>query len=318
MESLPSAIVDFIHLLRPLFRVEVFTSFCYLMLGIVIGEAQYGTARARVFAGADYWPQRLSDLFCRHKLSHQAFMAKLVEVALASRYPAGLPMRLFWIADSPYAEKPYAKRTAAIGWCHRTQRVGGRAKHLKGHCSVCAAPLYTQAAATLPQWASVLVGALVYVQGRAIPALVGALAQQLRLPRAVRHVWLVDRGLLSRPRLRALSTMDHLVLGRVRCTQVVYFAPPTGGGAGYTPATAPRLRSEMPSRSTAKLLCGPPAGAEDGPTGPRARAHRQSLGCHRVAAGGVARAGPPWVHYYPLGAWAEATTVVCADHCSGP
>ena len=84
MESLPSAIVDFIHLLRPLFRVEVFTSFGYLMLGILIGEATYGTARASVFAGSDSWPQRLSDLFCRHKLSHQAFMAQLVEVALAS------------------------------------------------------------------------------------------------------------------------------------------------------------------------------------------------------------------------------------------
>jgi hypothetical protein len=102
----------------------------------------------------------------------------------------------------------------------------GRAKHLKGHCYVFAAHLYTQAADTLPQWASVLVGALVYVKGRSIPALVGALAQQLRLPRAVRHVWLVDRGILSRPLLRALCKMDHFVLGRVRCNQVVYFAPP--------------------------------------------------------------------------------------------
>ena len=39
MESLPPAIVDFIQLLRPLLRAEVFTSFSYLMLGILIGEA---------------------------------------------------------------------------------------------------------------------------------------------------------------------------------------------------------------------------------------------------------------------------------------
>jgi hypothetical protein len=77
MESLPPAIVDCIHLLRPLLRAEVFTSFSYLMLGLLIGEAKYGTARASVFAGPDDWPQRLSDLFCRHKLSHQAFRAKL-------------------------------------------------------------------------------------------------------------------------------------------------------------------------------------------------------------------------------------------------
>ncbi len=95
MESLPSELVSFITLLRPLFRAEVFVSFCYLMVGILIGEAKAGTVRASVFAGADYWPQRLSDLLCRPKLSPQAFMAKLAEVALASLYPAGLPARLF-------------------------------------------------------------------------------------------------------------------------------------------------------------------------------------------------------------------------------
>jgi hypothetical protein len=226
MESLPAALVSFIELLRPLFRAEVFASFCYLMMGILIGEAKAGTVRASVFAGSEYWPQRLSDLFCRHKLSHQAFMAKLAEVALASLYPAGLPTRLFWIADSTYAEKPYAKRIASVGLFHRTKRVVGRAKHLQGHCYVLAAHLYTQAAAKLPKWASVLVGAVVYVKGRSIPALVGALAQQLRLPSVVRHVWLVDRGILSRPLLRALGRLGHCVLGRVRCDQVVYFAPP--------------------------------------------------------------------------------------------
>jgi hypothetical protein len=196
------------------------------MLGILIGEAKYGTARASVFAGPNYWPQRLSDLFCRHKLSHQALMAKLVEVALSYLYPAGLPTRLFWIADSTYAEKPYAKQVASVGLFHRTKRVAGQAKHLKGHCYVFAAHLYKQGAAKLPQWASVLVGALMYVKGRSIPVLVGALAQQLRLPRTVQHVWLVDRGILSRPLLRALAALGHGVVGRVRCNQVVYFAPP--------------------------------------------------------------------------------------------
>jgi len=240
MESIPPAIIDFIHLLRPLFRAEVFTSFSYLMLGILIGEAKYGTVRASVFAGPDYWPQRLSDLFCRHKLAHQAFMAKLVEVALATLYPAGLPARLWWIADSTYTEKPYAKRMASVGLFHRTKRVAGQAKHLKGHCYVFAAHLYKQAAAKLPGWASVLVGALMYVKGRSIPTLVGALAQQLRLPKAVRHVWLVDRGILSRPLLRTLEALGHCVVGRVRCNQVVYFAP-TAAGPGATCQRRPRV-----------------------------------------------------------------------------
>ena len=241
MESLPPAIVDFIQLLRPLLRAEVFTSFSYLMLGILIGEAKYGTARASVFAGPDYWPQRLSDLFCRPKLSHQAFMAKLVEGALACLYPAGRPARLFWIADSTSTEKPYAKRMASIGLFHRTKRVAGQAKHLQGHCYVFAAHLYKQAAAKLPGWASVLVGALMYVKGRSIPTLVGALAQQLRLPTAVRHVWLVDCGLLSRPLLRALEELGHGVVGRVRCNPVVYFPPTAAVGPSATCQRRPRV-----------------------------------------------------------------------------
>ena len=93
MTSLPSELISFIHTLRPLFRAEVFESFCYLLLGILIGEAKYGTVRASVFARPGYWPQRLSDLFCRHKLSHQSLMAKLVEITLAHLYPPGVPPR---------------------------------------------------------------------------------------------------------------------------------------------------------------------------------------------------------------------------------
>jgi len=49
MESLPSELVSFIALLRPVFRAEVFVSFCYLIVGILIGEAKAGTVRASVF-----------------------------------------------------------------------------------------------------------------------------------------------------------------------------------------------------------------------------------------------------------------------------
>src|SRR5918997_2752487 len=99
MESLPSELISFIQPLRPLMRVEVFESFGFLLMGVLIGEAKHGTVRSSVFAPAAYQPQRLSDLFCRHKLSHQAFMAALARLALVTLYPAGLPERLFWIAD---------------------------------------------------------------------------------------------------------------------------------------------------------------------------------------------------------------------------
>jgi hypothetical protein len=233
-------VVNVLALLRPLFRVEVFVSFCSLMAGILIGEAKAGTVRASFFAGVDDWPQRLSDLFCRHKLSPQAFMAKLVEIALASLYPTGLPARLFWIADAPYTEKPYAKRMGSLGLLHHTKRVAGQAKHLQGHCDVFAAHLYQPSLAKTAKWARVLVGAVLYGEGRSMPALVGVLAHHRRLPAAVRHVWLVDRGILRRPLLRALRHLGQEVVGRVRGNQGVYVAPPA-----ETPRAPPKRRPRV-------------------------------------------------------------------------
>lgn len=225
MASLPPELLHFIDQLRPLFRVEVFQSFCYLLAGILIGEAKYGTVRASVFAPPDYWPQRLSDLFCRHKLSPQAFMAKLVEVVLSYLYAGQLPRRLFWLADSTLSERPYVEQVACVGLFHRTKHIAGRAKHLKGHCYVFAAHLYEGLRQGVKQWASVLVGALLYVKGVSIPSLVVQLAGQLRLPAGVRHVWIGDRGIVARPLLRGITKLGQFVLGRLRCNQVVYFAP---------------------------------------------------------------------------------------------
>jgi hypothetical protein len=51
-------------------------------------------------------------------------------------------------------------------------------------------------------WASVLAKTLLYVKGWSAPYLVGDLAQQLRLPAGVRYLWVVDRGIVSRPLVR--------------------------------------------------------------------------------------------------------------------
>jgi len=232
MQSLPSAIAHFILEFAPLFRVEVFDSFILIFYGILLGEAKSGTVRSSVFAPADYQPQRLSDLFCRHKLSHQAFMARLAALVLDRLYGPTLPRRLFWIADSTHSEKPYSEHVASLGWFHRTKRVAGRAKKLKGHCYVFAAHLYRFRRGEKERWGSVLLGALLYVKGRSIPELVAELAKHLRLPQAVLHCWIVDRGILSRRLCRDLYEMGQSVLGRMRCNQVVYFAPSqtqTGG-----------------------------------------------------------------------------------------
>ena len=134
MDSLPPVLLDFISAFRPLMRAEVFDSFTYLLCGLLIGEAKHGTVRASVFAPAAYQPQRLSDLFCRHKLSRQALMAQLTEQVLTILYPSGLPARLFWLADSTLTEKPFVRRVASVGLFHRAKRIVGRAKHLQGPC----------------------------------------------------------------------------------------------------------------------------------------------------------------------------------------
>jgi hypothetical protein len=101
--------------------------------------------------------------------------------------------------------------------------VAGRAHKLKGHCYLFAAHLYRYGQEHV--WASVLVGALVYVKGRSLPQLTGDLIHQLRLPVKVSHVWIVDRGLLTRPLLRAVAAHGQFALGRLKCNQVIYCAP---------------------------------------------------------------------------------------------
>src|SRR5215813_10116179 len=144
MDSLPLEFIQILQAFRPLLRSEVFTSFSYLLTGLLNGEAKAGTVRASVFAPADYWPQRLSDLFCRHQVSGQALRAHLTRITLSALYPYGLPERLFWIADATYTEKPSAQHIASVDWFQRLKSVAGRAKNLKGHGYVFAAHLYTQ------------------------------------------------------------------------------------------------------------------------------------------------------------------------------
>lgn len=226
MNILPSEIIQLLENFRPLMRVEVFETFTLLITGLLVGEAKHGTVRASVFAPADYQPARISDFFTTHRVSPQKLMAKLTELVVRSCYGGDLPVRMFWIADSTHTEKPYAEKIASLGLFHRTKRIVGRAKHLKGHCYVCAAHLYQHLDEQgRMRWASALCGALLYVKGQSIPSLAGQLAAQMRLPEGIRHVWIVDRGIISRPFLRALEAIDQYALGRLKANQVVYFAP---------------------------------------------------------------------------------------------
>jgi hypothetical protein len=102
-------------------------------------------------------------------------------------------------------------------------------------------------------WASVLCGALLYVKGLSIPALAG----HLRLPTGIRHVWIVDRGILSRTWLRALEPLEQFALGRLGSNQVVYFAPRRQPRKGRKPiygqkCRVDRLLQKFPERLRAQ------------------------------------------------------------------
>lgn len=273
MDILPPQLIAFIAPFRPLMRKEVFDTFKLLVTGLLIGEAKAGAVRASVLAGGDFQPQRVSDFFCRHRISPQALMAHLVAALLRALYSEGLPARLFWIADSTTTEKPYAECVASVGLFHRTKRLVGRAQHLQGHCYVAAAHLHQQTVQGLTRWASYLCGALLYVKGRSIPELVGALATQLRLPPSIRHVWVVDRGILSRTLLRALAGVKGVRAraGAVQRRGLLRPAPPTPQGAQEG------LRREVPRRPAAARLPGTVARPRDEAQGARQRARAQGL-----------------------------------------
>jgi hypothetical protein len=121
MESLPSEFISFIQRLRPLTRVEVVNGSCFLLMGILIGEAKHGTVRASVFAPAAYQPQRLSDLFGRHTLSHQALMGDCLRACSGwptprrprGPMPSGLPLSSGFIAPSAWRGAPKSSKGSA-------------------------------------------------------------------------------------------------------------------------------------------------------------------------------------------------------------
>jgi hypothetical protein len=104
-------------------------------------------------------------------------------------------------------------------------------------------------------WTSVLVGALLYVKGRSWSHLTGDLLHQLRLPTEVDHGWSMDRGLRARPVLRAVAAHGQFALGRLKCNQVVYFAPQgQAKGRGRTKAYGAKCRVDKLLRRFAHRL----------------------------------------------------------------
>ena len=87
----------------------------------------------------------------------------------------------------------------------------------------------------LPGWVS---GSVAVCKGTLDPDLGQRMGKQLRLPKAVWHVWLGDRGSLNYTLPLALEAVGHGVVSRVRDNQVVYVNS-SGGTERTPPAPAP-------------------------------------------------------------------------------
>ena len=138
-------------------------------------------------------------------------------------YPNGFSSHLFWILDTTFVEKPYAEKIDEVQFWHRTKQVAGRAKKLKGHCYLFASHIYTYSQDSL--LASVLIGVLLIGKGKSQFAAVRELLELLPLPKEVKNVWIVDRGLMSGKLVKQVLRKKQDALGRVKCNKVVYFAP---------------------------------------------------------------------------------------------
>ena len=142
MDSGPLARAPILPIVQPRMRAEGFTSFGDLLTGLLIGEVKAGTVRARVFAPADYWPQRLWDLFCRHQRSGQAGMTHH-EASPALALSPGSARALGVDCRGDLHRKALGPARCLDRLVFSPQAVAGRTKPLKGHCDVFAAPRYS-------------------------------------------------------------------------------------------------------------------------------------------------------------------------------
>jgi hypothetical protein len=96
-------------------------------MGILIDEAKHGTVSASVFAPAAYQPQRLSDLFGRHTLSHQAFMAALARLVLRALYRGGTACALV-LAGRLHADREALCQANCLRRVVSSHQAGGGAR----------------------------------------------------------------------------------------------------------------------------------------------------------------------------------------------
>ena len=231
--SLPPALHTALQPCRFLFHADTWPVFLCVLTGLLTGHTTLACARASLLTTTVAWYQ-CCDFYRRARWSRTAFLRATTQLVLRTLYPDGLPPRLWWVADTTTSDKPSARRVFGIRRFWRGCRRPGQAPAHQGHGWVLLAHLYRRPDQS---WQALLVGALLWLQLRcASPGrLTAALVAQLGLPAQAQHVVVSDRGLSSRPLVRALRAQGCHSLTRLRRNTVVYTpaAPPATPRRGH-------------------------------------------------------------------------------------
>ena len=224
--ALPAALQRALWPFRSLFHADTWPVFLCVLTGLLTGHPTLACVRASLLATGVKWHQ-CCDFFRRAGWSRTAFLRATASLVLRALYPAGLPARLWWVADTTTSDKPSARRVFGIRRFWRGCRRPGQAPTHQGHGWVLLAHLHQRPDRS---WQALLVGALLWLQLRCAPPgrLATALVARLGLPAQVTHVVVSDRGLSSRELVRDLRALGCHSVTRLRRNTVV-----------YTPAPAP-------------------------------------------------------------------------------
>jgi hypothetical protein len=223
--ALPPALHSALAPFRFLFHADTWPVFLCVLTGLLTGHTTLACVRASLLVSTVAWYQ-CCDFFRRARWSRAGFLRATTTLVLQALYPAGLPTRLWWVADTTTSDKPSAKQVFGIRQFWRGCRRPGQAPTHRGHGWVLLAHLYPRPDRS---WRALLVGGLLWLQLRCAPPsrLTATLVAHLGLPARAQHVVVSDRGLSSRRLVRDLRALGCHSVTRLRRNTVVYtMAPP--------------------------------------------------------------------------------------------
>src|SRR5215213_2281633 len=163
--ALPAALHTALAPFRFLFHADTWPVFLCVLSGLLTGHTTLACVRASLLTADVTWHQ-CCDFYRRARWSRTAFLRATTGLVLNTLYPAGLPARLWWVADTTTSDKPSARKVFGIRRFWRGCRRPGQAPTHQGHGWVLLAHLHQRPDRS---WQALLVGALLWLQLRCAP-----------------------------------------------------------------------------------------------------------------------------------------------------